>query len=534
VSSPPVRLLVLGLDGGDARLLERLAAEGHVPRLEALRRSSRRSALRSTLPPATLPAWTSFLCAAPPGEHGVIDQLVHPAGSYALRPASGSMRRLPTFLETLAARGLRVASLGVPGTHPPGRALGLCVAGFDSPGASHAGARAVWPPDARGELARLGGWRYAVVNEQRSGEARLEALSRALVADLEVKERVASWALGRGPWDVFFLHLQASDTAAHHLWHTYDEGSPRWRGPARRDLLPAVFRRLDALVGRVLDQTPGAAVLALSDHGMGGASDVAVHVNRALHRAGLLSFTGAPRRALRGGLGRLVRGATAALSPAALGLALELAPAALASRLLALARTQAVDFGASLAFSDELDYAPSVWLNRRGVFPAGCVDDGDAGRLLEAVREVLLGLRHPATGEPLVAAVHRREDALAGAACTLAPDLLVEPAWPGGYRPSFLPSPGPGPSVRSLEEHELSAARGAGMPGAHRRDGILLAAGPGLAPGDGPALELPAAGRLVYELLGLEPGTRQERSPELAARDAALLEQRLRELGYLE
>lgn len=227
-----------------------------------------------------------------------------------------------------------------------------------------------------------------------------------------------------------------------------------------------------------------------------------------------------------------------------------------------------MDLERSLAFSDELDYAPSVWLNRRGRFARGCVDEARVPELRTAIRDRLLALRHPVTGEALVEAVHAREDVLAGPAAELAPDLLIVPAWPSGYRPSFLPSPGPGPVVRRLAAHELSAARGAGMPGAHRPVGVLMAAGPGIPEGAAPELTLAEAGVLVYALAGQaapalpttltgywralatslvgardggaaratprEPAPLAGDSPVADLREQALLERRLRDLGYLE
>jgi predicted AlkP superfamily phosphohydrolase/phosphomutase len=563
--SSSARLVVIGLDGGDPLLLARLTRRGDVPNLAAIARRGLSAQLHSTVPPATLPAWTTFCCAAPPGHHGVVDMFAHPPGSYDLTPASGRLRRLPTFTGELAARGLRVVSLGVPGSYPPDPRLALCISGFDAPGASRAAPAAIHPPSIRPELHRLGGWRYAVVNEQRAGRGRLGDLARALVADLDDKERVVAWALAREPWDVLFLHLQAGDTAGHHLWHTFDEGSPRHRGCDLADALPSVYRRLDALVGHVLEATPGARVLVVSDHGMGGASDVAVHLNRALCELGLLRFSSGTRRGAVRAAGAMVRRAVSLLSPDLLGLALHLAPAALTTRLLALARTRAIAFGESAAFSDELDYAPSIWLNRTGRFARGFVDASRVPELRAQIRARLLALRHPGTGEPLIEAVHCREDAVAGPAGELAPDLLVVPAWPSGYRPSFLPSPGPGPVVRRLGADELSAARGSGMPGAHRPTGVLMAAGPGVPAGAAPALSLAEAGVLVYALAGerapalpttlsgywavladslvggdgprcpppVDPDPLPVTSPATELREQALLERRLRDLGYL-
>ena len=66
---------------------------------------------------------------------------------------------------------------------------------------------------------------------------------------------------------------------------THDETA----SPERRDALSAVYRRLDQACGDLRDAV-GRDVLCIvmSDHGMGGASDKVVHLNRYLAEQGLL------------------------------------------------------------------------------------------------------------------------------------------------------------------------------------------------------------------------------------------------------
>ncbi len=552
-------LIIIGLDGATFDILDPLFAQGRLPTLMRLAQGGLRTELRSTLPPATLPAWTSFLTGTNPGRHGVTDIFVRSPGTYALRPASGQLRQVPTFVARFSAVGRRVACLGVPGTYPPEPINGICIAGFDSPGASHAQGRAVWPPPFRPELQRLGGWRYGTFNEMRRGSERLRTAVHALEADIAAKERVALSVYNREPWDVFVLHLQASDTAAHHLWHTFDPDSPRASHPELRDALPRIYERLDQLIGRLLERAPDRArVLVVSDHGMGGASTRVVHLNRWLASQGLLRFRSGARRRIEAGTGDALRSLLGRLPQSALGAAIRALPAAWSQRALDAARSTGVDFASSRAFSDELDYAPSIWLNRRHVFPSGTVSEAEASSLVERIGRALLALRDPEDGTRLVAAVHRREAVLHGPCVRRAPDLIVEPAWPRGYRASFLPSRGPGPTLTRLPRHRWDAAKGAGLPGVHRREGLFLAHGPGLPAADLPVIDIASAGALVFPLAGLPipSGVDAEIPPFLAellaptrSEDASIdmptpgeyrpaeslaVSRRLRDLGYID
>lgn len=504
MSSAHHPLIVIGLDGATFDILDPLIAAGRLPTLARLAQGGLRTELLSTLPPATLPAWTSFLTGTNPGRHGVTDIFVRSPGSYALRPAGGHLRCVPTFLAHMSSQGKRVACLGVPGTFPPEAINGICISGFDSPGASHAQRRAVWPPPFRDELQRLGGWRYATFNEMRRGSGRLLAAVQALEADIADKERVAMAVYDREPWDLFMIHLQASDTAAHHLWHTFDVCSPRASHPALREALPRIYERLDRLIGRLLERAPEKTrVLVVSDHGMGGAATRIVHLNRWLASLGLLQFRSGPGRRLEAGAGNVLRSTLGLLPQSALGAALRLLPGSVSRTALDAARSTGIDFARSRAFSDELDYAPSIWLNRRHEFPHGTVSDAEVASLLERISRAALALRDPEHDDRLIAAVHRREQALDGPYVDRAPDLILEPAWPGGYRASFLPSRSPGPILDRLPPELWDAPKGSGLPGVHRREGIFLAHGPGLPATDLPTFDIAAAGALLFPLAGL-------------------------------
>ena len=124
--SAPHPLIIVGLDGATLRVLEPLAKTGRIPTLARLMREGLTGTLRSTVPVATLPAWTSFMTASHPATHGVTDIFMRTPGSYGLQPSSGAHRQLPTILNHLSSRGYRVASLGIPGTYPPERLNHAC------------------------------------------------------------------------------------------------------------------------------------------------------------------------------------------------------------------------------------------------------------------------------------------------------------------------------------------------------------------------------------------------------------------------
>jgi predicted AlkP superfamily phosphohydrolase/phosphomutase len=134
------RLVILGFDGVDPRWLDRWIAQGKLPTLAKLTvahegRAYRR--LRSSNPPQSPVAWTSFATGTEPGDHGIYDFIgrsFNPGGpvpvlpkvattSFEVQdsgpPVARNLRTGQAFWQLLGNAGVRVVSLHVPYSFPP-------------------------------------------------------------------------------------------------------------------------------------------------------------------------------------------------------------------------------------------------------------------------------------------------------------------------------------------------------------------------------------------------------------------------------
>ena len=528
-------VLVLALDGLEPSLLPGFAAEGRLPALSRLEAGGWSGRLRSTHPPVSVPAWSTFLTGLGPGRHGLFDFTRLEEGRIRFQNAAD--RGAPTFLELADAAGRRVCSLGLPTTYPVSALRhGAMLSGFDSPFSGAPDDRAMTPLEMFTRLERRGvDLRPRVVPEGRKGIGWHRRAAHALLGSIERRVTQARALLREGPWDLFIVHFQAADTAGHHFFRYFDPASPRYdpRHPDRARVIPDVYAALDAAVATLVDASsasPGSGrtdVLVLSDHGMGPASDRVCHLNRWLELEGLCVRRRGPDWA-----GRLRGAAIRGLPPrlqAVLFRRLRNGPAA---RLESAVRLGAIDLERSVAFSEESSTLPGVWI----------LDAGERERVIERLRAFDAVLR-----------VHRREDLYRGALRDRAPDLLLELRHPLVRTPPSYA----GPPVRPLRPRELDGARGAGLNGVHRPDGVLLVSGAGF-PGIGP-LGRPWIGDLAPTLLArlgvaipdwmegrplppLEAERRLARTgpprPTVPGRgmtqvEQAAMERRLRALGYL-
>lgn len=497
------RHLLIGLDGAGLDLVERLGP-GELPTLHACMARGVRSALRSVLPPATLPNWTTLLTGYNPGRHGVFDFTLRTG--YRVQFSAGSIRGTPTLVRELDRRGLRCACLFFPGTFPPEQLQhGLYASGWDAPVAFEADASFMWPRELHRQIvARFGPERFDDSDQFDAEAAGWHArLPAALCRRIERRVELARWLLQCHPFELFAIYFGESDTASHHLWSLNDPASPRRPADvstAEQDGLRRVYRTLDWAVGELLAAAGGERVelSVVSDHGSGGASDRVLYLNRVLEQAGFLRFR--PRGAAQWALGRAKDAALTRLPPRWRERLFRAGGALLPGWVESRARFGGLDLARTRVFSDELNYFPALHYNLRGREPQGCVDAVQLPQLRAELEGALAALRDPFSGAPVLKRLWSREELFHGPYLSRAPDLLLELQLADGYSYNLMPSsaqPGvdrrprtdrsararradraPPSAFRRLHASEYLGRKGRSLPGSHRDRGLFIACGP--------------------------------------------------------
>jgi predicted AlkP superfamily phosphohydrolase/phosphomutase len=274
------------------------------------------------------------------------------------------------------------------------------------------------------------------------------------------------------------------DTVQHHFWQ-YMDATHHYHDPiAAQEFGDAVFRVyqwLDEAVARMLEKVSSdASVLVLSDHGGGPTSDRVIYLNRFLAQLGLLHyvdtrdsrFQKVAKNSVRWSY-NLLRSSLSSRQKIHLANTFPI----LRKRFEAAATSYAhIDWSRTKAFCSEvLASPPGIRINRKGVRPAGIVDDNEYEALLEFITEKLGEIRDPRTNESIVKRVFRKDEIFYGSHCEEAPDLVLD------WWETSLFSTGPSlpehtgkPPVEILEHKPPATAEWGGT---HRRDGILIAHG---------------------------------------------------------
>jgi predicted AlkP superfamily phosphohydrolase/phosphomutase len=225
----------------------------------------------STVPPATVPAWPTFMTGKSPAQHGVFD-------FYTRDEVRG--RRLvssldidgPTLWGYLSNQGLRSLVVNVPCTYPPEAIDGVLLSGMLTP----AGGQYANPPEI---TAQLDAWTGGYKVNPRSAHVRSPFDRDALIRELrdvsEIQTQAFLKLLETERWDFAMLMYRATDIIQHKLWHQPED-------------IAQMYAYLDQALERIVARAEGASVWLISDHGFGPQEKV-FHINRWLRDQGWLA-----------------------------------------------------------------------------------------------------------------------------------------------------------------------------------------------------------------------------------------------------
>src|SRR3954469_11396027 len=141
------RVIVIGLDGLEPKIVEPMLAAGELPNLQSLRSRGGYSRIATTCPAQTPVAWSTFATGTNPGGHGIFDFIRRDPATYLpdlalnryeqknafLPPKAVNLRRGTAVWECLSDAGVGSTIVRCPCTYPPDRVRGRMLSGMGVP-----------------------------------------------------------------------------------------------------------------------------------------------------------------------------------------------------------------------------------------------------------------------------------------------------------------------------------------------------------------------------------------------------------------
>lgn len=282
------KVLFIGWDGADWKMINQLLDAGQMPTLEKLINQGVMGKLTTLDPPFSPMLWTTIATGKLADKHGILGFTEPMSDRLGVRPVSSISRKVKAFWNILTQCGLKTHVIGWWPSHPAEPINGICISNhyqranlpIDKPWPMLPGT--VYPP----ELSPLFAWlrvhpaeltaahilpfvpNAASINQDQ--DKHLESLARIL-ADSATVHAAATWILENRSWDCFAVYYDAIDHFSHGFMNFHP---PRMRHVPEemfdlyKDVVCGGYRFHDMMLARLVELAgDDATIMLISDHG---------------------------------------------------------------------------------------------------------------------------------------------------------------------------------------------------------------------------------------------------------------------------
>ncbi len=289
---PP--LIVIGVDGAEWSVINRMLDDGKLPGFRRLMEDGTYGHLLNPGPQVSPVVWTTFATGHFAREHGIIDFVYPYTEDGAKEPASAALRREPAIWNILDTQDKTSTVIGYFVSHPAEHINGHIISDRSFQGLD----QSIWPEslepvaeqqrkdvrsDTQSLLNRFLPWSYSAEQATQKDSPYYKAanlvkgrIDGRILAD-EFLRRMTAQLSDTGS-DLLITYFRIVDIVSHSAWLYYDDSD--WdSAPDARDvdllgeLVPEAYRYVDEVIMKILDEHGSDAnILVISDHGFGSAT----------------------------------------------------------------------------------------------------------------------------------------------------------------------------------------------------------------------------------------------------------------------
>ncbi len=423
------RILVIGLDGATFDLIKPWVKEGVLPNLAKLIERGVSGELESTIPPCSIPAWTSFATGKNPGKLGIYD-LMERKNGYTVQPWNPSSLKEKTLWDILGDCGVKVGIINFPGTFPPKKVNGFMVAGMFTPSEKK---NFTYPEGLKSELNRVvGQYELDVDHWMYSDDDRF---LRDVYRVTEKRWKATEHLIQELGCQFIMVVFTSTDRVQHVMWNHMDTTHPQHdlkKALGYSRVIKDYWRRLDQIVGKLIEGFGDeGTIVVLSDHGFGPRKKT-FYVNEWLRQEDFLQLK---KSTGKSSLAKVVEGLYYYLGNTRVYRIFTALLQRLIGRELIYQYTfkflsyeemiKRVDWTRTEAFS--CFHTPTIgqiYINLKGREPQGIVEPDDYEELRDEIIERLNRLEGSWNGDPSKIEIYRPEEIYLGPYINQAPDII--------------------------------------------------------------------------------------------------------------
>ncbi len=466
------KVFIIGLDGATFDVIHPLIEKGKLRNIAKLMESGSWGRLKSTIPPISPAAWTSFATGKNPGKHGIFDFMMRESNSYNMRFNNASTRCSETIWNLLSEAGKKVGVVNVTMSYPPDKVNGFMISGMDSPGDK---SPFCYPSTVYEEIKeKFGEYIFCADGGPPENFAKnRDNFINTSYKEIEYRLNTTEYLMQKNPWDFFVTVFLAADGISHYFWKYMDINNPDYDPEAAGkygNVIYETYEKLDDAVGRLLNSLDEeSTIIIMSDHGSGPIHKV-FFINRWLCNKGYLSFRE------KNGQRKFYNAGTYIKKELK-----RILPGKFTEKRRELARSKResntfdplsnIKWEETKAFSEGT--SGGLWINVRGREPEGAVKPGNE---YEQIRNKLIvdlmEFKDLESGDSVVHRVNKREDIFHGDYISRAADLLID------LKNGYVAAGKLNRDLVKIEPKEDCLYPTNNWSGNHRLDGVLIMKGP--------------------------------------------------------
>ena len=462
------KVIVIAFDGCTFDILLPLIEKGLLPNFKRLIKEGTSGKLRSTVPPLSHAAWTTFYSGKNPGKHGILDFFRKDPVTNTYIPINSTFLNVETFWERLSRNGKSVSVLNFFFTYPPKEVNGYIITGRETPSDE---VDYTYPPTLKQEILHLEPDFEIIPYVNRVSQTKY--FLRKVLVFLKRQKRINSYLLDKYQTDLFMDYFSMPDIIQHHFWKHMDPSHPlhdKKKSQKYIRLIEKIFQMLDGIVGERIERIDeNTLVFIISDHGASGIHKK-VYLNRWFMNENLLSLKNDIKQKKKSVLLKNTISLTRKLDKFLASYDIYGFRRALRVRMRKKrdlhSHQNMIDWSKTKAYAGRIS-EHGIYCNLKGREKHGIVSPGEEyEELRNYVISRLLELKDPQTGQKVFSHVHKREDIYKGEYVQYAPDIIFETA----DTPYEILDKISGEDIfYDVEKHETT--------GKHHPDGILIVYG---------------------------------------------------------
>lgn len=282
------KVLLIGWDAADWKIITPLLEAGHMPTLERLVNRGVMGNLATLDPPFSPMLWTSIATGQTADRHGILNFIQPAEDGQGVRPVRGTTRRVKALWNILSQNGLRSNVVGWWPSHPAEPIHGAMVSNFYQ--RATAPVHEAWPmpvgtvhpPELADTLAalrvhpaeltgaHLAPFIPALDDIDQTEDKRVMSAAK-IIADAATVHAAATFLMEETEWDFMAVYYDAIDHFGHGFMKYHPPrlpGMPEADFERYKHVVTAGYRFHDMMLDRLLDLAgEDTTVILLSDHG---------------------------------------------------------------------------------------------------------------------------------------------------------------------------------------------------------------------------------------------------------------------------